>query len=48
MSKQRAEFNAAPIPKVAALFIALTVKPGTRAQQSDGLVREEAVAMLTG
>lgn len=32
----------------AALFIALAVKPGTRAQQSDGLVREEATAMLAG
>lgn len=33
---------------VAALFIALAVKPGTQAQQPDELVREEACAMLAG
>lgn len=32
----------------AALFIALAVTPGTRAQQPDGLAREEATAMLAG
>jgi predicted MFS family arabinose efflux permease len=33
---------------VAAPFIALAVKPGTRAQPPDWLVREEATAMLAG
>lgn len=32
----------------AALFIALAVKTGTRAQVPNGLVREEAIAMLAG